>query len=87
MSSLFLASCKYILIFLVILLVGNAIQKTYFEPNDPQKETPKTILIQKLNEDSLKAIHSLAMQSQKDSILKNRCQYISYSLQNGQVFL
>ena len=71
MSSLFIVSWKYILLFAIFLLLGYAVQKTYFEPKeDPHRETPKTVLIQKLNEDSLKSIHSLAMQSQKDSILK-----------------
>ena len=71
MTGLFLASWKYIVLFIIFLLVGHAIQKTYFDPKPkPQGEARLTVLIQKLNEDSLKAIHSLALQSQKDSILK-----------------
>jgi len=71
MLGIILAYWKYILLFVIFLFVAHAIQKTYFEPKDvPEKETAKTILIQKLNEDSLKAIHSLALQYQKDSILK-----------------
>jgi len=71
MNNIFIILLKYIFLFVIIASIGYAIKQTYFtQKDDLLKDQPRTILIQKLNEDSLKAIHSLQLQYQKDSILK-----------------